>query len=73
MVSDDKTTNKRCFLWEFDKEFTSEKEAIEYFEGNLEFFLNVDNEIMTKFVFDFKGTNRVMFNKKILRKGLKKI
>ena len=62
------TTNQRCFFWELDKEFNSEKEAIEYFEDNLEFFLNVDNEIMTKFVFDFKGTNRVMFNKKFYEK-----
>lgn len=62
------TTNQRCFFWEFDKEFNSEKEAIEYFEGNLEFFLNVENEIMTKFVFGFKGTNRVMFNEKFYEK-----
>lgn len=38
-------TNQRCFFWEYDKEFESEQEAIQYFKNHVYEFVVVRNEI----------------------------
>ena len=43
-------TNQRAFFWQYEKEFESEESAISYFENHIEFFLEIDNEIMNKFI-----------------------
>lgn len=40
-------TNYRYFFWEFDKEFDSEKEGIDYFITHVEYFMNIDKELMS--------------------------
>ena len=39
-------TNKRFFFYEFEKEFKSEDEGIEFFESNLLFFYQLQNRLM---------------------------
>ena len=41
-------TNQRAFYWEYQKKFESEKSAIEYFESNVDYFLGVNDEIMSE-------------------------
>lgn len=38
-------TNQRHFFWQHEKEFPSEKDAIEYFETNVNEFIEKHNEI----------------------------
>ena len=40
-------TNQRYFYWEHKVEFGNEKDAINYFEDNISYFLDVDREIMS--------------------------
>ena len=37
-------SNERHFWWEFGKEFSSSKEAMEYIKSNREYFINKRNE-----------------------------
>lgn len=39
-------TNKRFFFYEFEKEFKSENEGIEFFENNLSLFYNIQNRML---------------------------
>lgn len=36
-------TNQRAFYWEFEKEFDNEKDGINYFENNIQYFLKIAN------------------------------
>ena len=45
-------TNQRAFYWEFDKEFPTEKEAVEFFESHLVDFIKIDNGLMGKMMFN---------------------
>lgn len=38
-------TNERHFFWQYEKEFLSEKNAIEYFENHVNEFIEKHNEI----------------------------
>lgn len=38
-------TNQRCFFWEYDKEFPSEHDAVEYFRNHVEEFKEVRRKI----------------------------
>lgn len=38
-------TNERHFFWQYEKEFLSEKDAIEYFENHVNEFIEKHNEI----------------------------
>ena len=37
-------SNERHFWWEFEKEFSSSKEAMEYIKSNIDYFINKRNE-----------------------------
>lgn len=39
-------TNQRAFYWEFEKEFESEEEGIHYFEHQVQYFVDIENELM---------------------------
>lgn len=52
-------TNQRGFYWESDNEFNTEKEAIDYFENNIQKYLEVKNDILTDCIFSYKPENRV--------------
>ena len=43
-------TNQRCFFWEFEESFNSEEEAITYFKKHIDYFLDINNQIMSKFL-----------------------
>ena len=36
-------TEQRHFFWETENDFNSEREAIEYFESNLQYFIEIRN------------------------------
>lgn len=38
-------TNKRYFYWEYDKEFATEEEGIEYFEKHVKKFMDIENRL----------------------------
>ena len=42
-------TDQRAFYWEYAEEFESEKAAIEYFEKHIDYFMGVDDELMSDF------------------------
>ena len=42
-------TDQRGFYWDGEKEFDSEKSAIEYFENSLDYYWNVHRWIMKSF------------------------
>lgn len=50
-------TNQRCFFWQFENEFNTEKEAIEYFIENVSFFVNVETKIMTEMIYNYQPYN----------------
>lgn len=54
-------TNQRHFYWETEQEFQSEKEGIEYFENNVNYFINVFHKIMNKMFYNdlFAKDNRL--------------
>lgn len=39
-------TNQRHFFWEHDKEFDTEREAVDYFESHVNEFCNIEERIM---------------------------
>lgn len=39
-------TDQRAFYWEFEKEFDSEQDGVRYFEDNVQYFINVANEMI---------------------------
>lgn len=39
-------TDQRAFYWEFEKEFDSEQDGVNYFEDNVQYFINVANEMI---------------------------
>jgi hypothetical protein len=41
-------TNQRCFFWQSDKEFASEKEGVEYFQNNITQFRSIRENILRK-------------------------
>jgi len=58
-------TDDRCYYWDTEGklEFNSEIEAINYFESHLEYFLNINNELMQDFFYGniFKNNNIIIF------------
>ena len=39
-------TNQRAFYWESEEEFESEEEGIYYFEHHVQYFVDMENELM---------------------------
>ena len=39
-------TDQRAFYWEFEKEFGSEQDGVNYFEDNVQYFINVANKMI---------------------------
>lgn len=57
-------TDERCYYWDTEGklEFNSEIEAINYFENHLEYFLNINNELMQKMFYGniYKNNNIII-------------
>ena len=58
-------SNQRCFFWEFATEFQDEKEAIKYFENNIDYFASVMNRLMSEFCLGYSNDNKIIFNGKL--------
>lgn len=58
-------TDERCYYLDTEGklEFNSEIEAINYFKSHLEYFLNINNELMKKFFYGniYKNNNTIIF------------
>ena len=39
-------TNQRAFYWESEEEFESEETGIHYFEHHVQYFIDIENELM---------------------------
>ena len=52
-------TNQRAFFWETEEEFNSEEDAIYYFDRQTDYFINVENEIMSRFVYGWRDVDSV--------------
>ena len=52
-------TNKRAFFWETEEEFNTEADAINYFEKQINYFLDVKNEIMSNIILGWKTSDKV--------------
>ena len=52
-------TNQRAFFWEFDKEFESEEIAVNYFEHQVQYFVDLEEKIMSDMVYGWKQLDKV--------------
>ena len=46
-------TNQRMFFWESEEEFASEREAVDFFEANIQKFVILKNEILNNVIFGY--------------------
>lgn len=53
------TTRNRSLFWESETEFETKQEAIGYFRNNVEYFIGIKNEILTKCIPSYKPEDKV--------------
>ena len=54
-------TNQRAYFWEAEEEFDTEDDAVYYFSNNTDYFIDIENEIMSQCVCGWKKVDSVYF------------
>lgn len=52
-------TNKRGFFWQLNREFNTEKEAVNYFESHVLDFISIQNDIMKEIIYGYNFNDYV--------------